>query len=258
MNANRQDVKPEDEAPEGFSLMTYSEYMRGPKVNIDVGIGNDQKRYCFPKNVVCHFSPYLDRYFNGYGQSQTLALPEDSHVFFITLFEYMLSGKVNKDLLISRILSRPHHGHGKVLFDRSSYVDTCRSFLIYTDKFELGNIGSDLLCLPWSKIWGMPPCILMGRDRYKHQELSKLVIDFDFHPINIRGRDIETIYATTPEGHPLRRLAVAAASFLVYNDDWSIKKDAPFATQEGEVKGFASDMLRLVRHRNRFVGLMGE
>lgn len=118
--------------------------MRGSTVDIYVGVGQQRKHYCLPKNIMCYYSRYFDRCFNGSfleGTTQELELPDDPVIFFETLVEYLLNGKINKALLVPRTVQNSR-------FDHDTYAETCRQFIMYGDNYEFGTMASDIVCQP--------------------------------------------------------------------------------------------------------------
>lgn len=64
--------------------------MSGPKVDIYVGL--ESIHYRLPKDILCHYSLYFDRCFNGHFKEaieQELTLREDLPEFFDLLLDYM-------------------------------------------------------------------------------------------------------------------------------------------------------------------------
>ncbi len=65
----------------------------GPRV--DIYVGPEIKHYSVLKNLLCYYSSYFDRCFNGgfkEAKEQKLALPEDSVEDFEILLHYVLTG----------------------------------------------------------------------------------------------------------------------------------------------------------------------
>lgn len=185
----------------------------GPRVDIYVGL--EKKHYRLPKLLLCHFSPFFDKCFNGpfkEAQTQKLELPDDNVDFFELLVEYMLHGKVED----TEILMNPNN-------DLIADKDHCIKFIAYVDKYGVGEASSMVeeklqKILPW-----------LGWTR-------------------ISGSDVETVFRAVPVGHELRKMITAATLSFSAQGQSSVK----FRKQELEVDGFAAELLQQMRHRGAF------
>jgi hypothetical protein len=76
-----------------LSLMQQQSKFTGPKVDIYVGVNS--KHFNLPKDILCYYSSYFERCFNGRfeeGEEQKLTLPEDKLDYFQILLDYMFLG----------------------------------------------------------------------------------------------------------------------------------------------------------------------
>ena len=168
--------------------------LSGPKV--DVYVGTERKHYNLPKLLLCHYSKFLDRCFNGpflEGETQRLSLPKDKVPHFEVLLGYMLYGKVP---------------------DPQEFESACGGsvkdhigFLEYADKYDLGVVSAvifeplkERLHLLATNCWaqGSAP------------EIESMIVDY-----------IEAIFRFTPDGSPLRSL-ITRAALLVPIEAWSV------------------------------------
>jgi hypothetical protein len=102
--------------------------LSGPRV--DIYVGKENKHYLLPKLLLCHYSPFFDKCFNGLfkeGQTQKLELPDDKVEFFELLVEYMLHEKVQDSTMFSK--------------DRTfeDDKDHCIEFIAYAEKYGVGE-----------------------------------------------------------------------------------------------------------------------
>lgn len=190
--------------------------VQGPRVEIFVG--KERKLFTAPKALLCYYSKVFDRCFNGNfkeAQTQKLELPEDNSECFEALLLFMLQGKVTKVL------------GTKFAIESSEMVQRCLEFLQYTDKFNLGSMGADMVYEPLREVWGF-------------------VYDRD-DAVAIGGVEIEVVFAIAPIGHPLRNLVLRTA--LTCQIDASgelLPENHLYLKQEAEVEGFAAGLLNLI------------
>jgi len=95
-----------------------------------------KKHYTVPKLLLCHYSSYFDKCFNGdsvEGKTQKLILDEDKVADFSILLEYMYHGVLPPPL---QVRQKGQKG-----------VERCMTFLEYADKYNLGCIG-DIVAEP--------------------------------------------------------------------------------------------------------------
>jgi hypothetical protein len=98
----------------------------GPKV--DIYVGPERKHHSMPRLLLCHYSDYFDRCFNGMfteAQSQKLTLPEDNVEDFEMILEYMLHGT-------ARPIAMEETG--------TEGVKRCMEVLEYAGKYNLGGV----------------------------------------------------------------------------------------------------------------------
>jgi BTB/POZ domain len=91
------------------SDLTSSRMISGPKV--DVYVGPDRKHYSLPKLLLCHYSQFFDRCFNGgfaEAISQSLDLPGDRVEDFEILLEYILRG-TSGSMKITEVSTEEYH-----------------------------------------------------------------------------------------------------------------------------------------------------
>lgn len=145
----------------------------GPRV--DIYVGQDKKHYPLPKLLLCYYSPYFDRCFNGNfkeGESQKLELPEDEVADFELLIEHLLTGSISMETIKATT--------------KSWNLERCIGFLSYTDKYLLGEVASNV-------IMDSTKSFLANRSQA------------------LKSSQIEVVFRALPAQHPLRVMMVRAA-----------------------------------------------
>lgn len=178
----------------------------GPKV--DIYVGPESKHYHLPKDILCYYSTYFDRCFNGgfkEAKHQKLSLPEDRPEDFQLLLDYIF---INGE--------GPLEPKG----DSEQQMKYCIEFIEYAGEYDL--VGAVQV------ISGALKRLLEAC--FRESEANLL----------LKPQHIETIYRVLPEGHELRALvAVMGLKFSLV--------DGLFAEQERNVEGFAAEMLNQLR-----------
>ncbi|KAF8864066.1 hypothetical protein BDZ45DRAFT_52420 [Acephala macrosclerotiorum] len=196
------------------------EMIRGPQVNIYVG--PEKKHYSLPKNLLCHYSDYFDRCFNGNfadAQIQQLELPEDKVEDFDIILEYLLHGRVTSE---AKIRSVGQNG-----------LSECMNFIIYVDKYNLGEVSAAVM-EPLKKV-------LTTKFFTGNLEVGSDIALDDGRP-KIEEQHIETVFKFTPSNSPVRTLIAQAAVSCA-----GMKKCAfTYQKQIAEVPGFALELLRQI------------
>jgi hypothetical protein len=183
----------------------------GPKV--DVYVGPKKKHYNLPKLLLCHYSKYFDRCFNGpfvEGQTQKLELPEDNVEYFEFLLEYMLRGK----------------------FPDTPPVACCDGFttyrwlefLQYADKYDFGDVSG----------------VVFERLKKRLSWLASSGRLKGYHEVD--AQCIEVVFTAAPAGSLLRALIVQAAL-----SDKGVDGLKVFAKQEERLEGYAAELLKQIR-----------
>ncbi|CAG8972246.1 hypothetical protein HYALB_00001644 [Hymenoscyphus albidus] len=139
-----------------LTFKQYLEYVRGPAVNFAVGTGEDRKYHCLPKYILCHYSKYFERLLTEDNEAHddetpTIELPDERVLFFDTLFEFMLNKKINDYFLVPkedriRRVADDDTWSEEPLRCYERYIDTCMEFLLYAQKYDLGEMASDIVC----------------------------------------------------------------------------------------------------------------
>lgn len=184
----------------------------GPKV--DIYVGPSMKHYNLPKLLLCHYSDYFDRCFNGEfaeGESQKLTLPEDNIADFEVLLEYMLRGSVSYPIVVTE--------------EGAEAVKRCMDFLEYADKYNLG-----------------------GACDAAHDALKRALTEPHYPSIGWGGNasvptideaNIELVYRIALPDSKLRTLAAQAALSTK-----GFQHIFEFEKQIDEVPGFASQLIK--------------
>jgi BTB/POZ domain len=179
----------------------------GPRV--DIYVGRAKKHYCLPKLLLCHYSDYFQRCFNGNfieARNQKLNLPDDDVADFSILLEYMLHGSMPSPL--------------EMELTGQEAITRCMAFLEYADKYNLGAIG-DVICEP----------------------LRKAAHKYGGGKIEVSH--IELVFRVSPADSLLRTL-IAEAALSTYGIKGCISK---FPKQLGETPGFAILLLKQIASR---------
>ncbi|CAG8950609.1 hypothetical protein HYFRA_00002818 [Hymenoscyphus fraxineus] len=209
------------------STKEYLELIQGPRV--DIYVGNEQEHFSVPKALLCYYSKYFDRCFNGSfqeAQTQKLEIPEEDCVYFKTLLAVMLQGKPETDLA------------SELGNDWRLVNPYCRGFLQCADKYNLSFIAADIMYPILRKIW--------------FQELE--CCDYGC----ISGEDVEVFFTTAPLSHPLRDLIVRCAVWSETGRSdgaWELRPTTrKFQKQQLELEGFAYQTLDfIISHNSRYV-----
>lgn len=192
--------------------------INGPKV--DIYVGPERKHYSAPKLLLCHYSDYFDRCFNGRfveGQSQKLTLPEDNVEDFEIILEYMLHGGAAGPIAVKEA--------------GTEGVKRCMEFLEYADKYNLGGVCDAAVYEPLKAalVQQVDPS---GWASYR---------------VMIEASQIELVFRICLPGSPVRVLiaqaAISAKGIRVLSD---------FEKQMQEVEGFALEMFRQMVSRQSF------
>jgi hypothetical protein len=192
--------------------------MSGPKV--DIVVGKEKKFYSLPKLLLCHYSPYFDRCFNGKfieAKSQKLQLPEDRVDDFEILLEYMLRGQLSGSLVVKET-------GGEI-------IKRCINFLEYADKYDLATATCEAILEPLKKVLGEPQ--VFARVTWIRRQMVTKRENF------IMPEDIQTIYRIAPAGSPLRTLVAQGALSAAGIRGCHIR----FKKQIEECPDFAADLL---------------
>jgi hypothetical protein len=97
--------------------------MSSPRV--DIYVGEEKKHFNLPKDILCYYSSFFDRCFNGgfnEAKNQKLHLPEDDPEFERILVDYMFAA-----------------GGNPIRLEGSSgeQMGTCLAFIEYAGKYDL-------------------------------------------------------------------------------------------------------------------------
>lgn len=175
----------------------------GPRV--DIYIGSDKEYRSVPKDLLCSYSPFFDRCFNGSfreAHEQKLELPEEKIEDFDIFLEFILRGT---------IAVKPG------LRGAEETISQCLDFLKFADKYQLGDVSeaifkplfdalwfytaeiklprasrTDNLSAPWQTLGSDPPLVVFKR------------------PNGLERKDIELVFTTCPERSSIRTLVVQA------------------------------------------------
>ncbi|CAD6445086.1 d12c667d-ffa0-4ba7-ac19-746dd072bc88 [Sclerotinia trifoliorum] len=201
------------------SPSSYLQMIMGPRVKVFVG--PKKKLFDLPKDLLSHYSPVLDRCFNGRlieSQTQTAYLPEDSVDDFEVLVEHILRHDISYTLSISNCGTKT--------------AERCISFLKFADKYNLGNISNAVYHVL------RPALIKYGKDHFK-------------------ASYIEEVFGLTKSGDCLRELmADAAISFGGIELSRAFGKPGLFHKQEIETVGFASVLFQQLIETTRTLKIM--
>jgi len=192
--------------------------MSGPKV--DIVVGKDKKFYSLPKPLICHYSPYFDRCFNGKffeAKSQRLQLPEDRVDDFEILLEYMLRGQLSGSLVVNET-------GGEI-------IKRCMDFLEYADKYELATATCEAVLEPLKKVLAEPH--VCARTTW----IKRLMVTKREN--YIMPDDIQTIYRIAPVNSPLRILVAQGALSAAGIKGCHIR----FQKQISDCPDFAADLV---------------
>ncbi|EPE27622.1 POZ [Glarea lozoyensis ATCC 20868] len=222
--------------PKKLELTELIDMLRGPYVEIEVGEKPDSKIFNLPKLVLCHYSPYFDRCFNGgfkEATEQKLHLPEDNVKFFEPLMNYMIQGKVPEEMLFGGWpTDRTGRVRGREIW---KWEMTCVKFMEYSDKYGLGAIACDLLYSFMDRAWR------------PHNDFKRV---WACPP----AEAISAIFRFAPAGHPLRALAVSGACYKSIPGPHDCdRKTAKYTCPkeclnfEQNYDGFAAEMVLLLR-----------
>jgi hypothetical protein len=182
--------------------------LAGPRV--DIFVGPPKKHYLLPRLLLCYYSPFFEKCFNGpfkEGQTQKLELLEDRVEFFEIMIEFMLHGKVENVGSLHKF-----NLNSTVMEDKNEFIE----FIKYNDKYGLGEISDEA-----------------------QQEFSKLL---GYSTAKVDVSDIEVVFGALPAGSPLRTLLVH--KILLSN---TFKDTQKFRFQEHSIPGYAAEVLDYVR-----------
>ena len=178
--------------------------LSGPRV--DIYVGPKKKHYQLPKLLLRYYSPILGKCFNGSfeeARTQTLELPKDDINHFELLFERIMSGSFS--------------GNSKESV-KTWNVEECISFIQYTLKYGLGDVGGYLICNRMQ--------ILYGKD------------------CPLEPGVIELVFKAVPPGYELRSVIAQAA---ICQDGVCGHGIGKYREQEENVDGFAQEVLLQLR-----------
>jgi hypothetical protein len=166
---------------------------------VDIYVGKEFKHFHLPKDILCYYSTYFDRYFNGRfkeAAEHNLTLPEDRVEYFQHLLDYMI---LNGGDAI------------KVNGDWRQKMKYYMGFIEYIGKYDL-----------------------LGALQMISVDLKKLMeeaFNLDNYSYRLVPVYIETVFRVLPEGHELRdSVAVLAMKYGILN--------GYYKTQEKMVDGF--------------------
>lgn len=181
----------------------------GPKV--DIYVGSESKHFHLPKDILCYYSTYFDRCFNGgfkEAKELKLTLPEDQVEYFQHLLDYMFMNGGE---------SFKAHGTWK------QKMDYYMTFIEYIGKYEL---------------FGAFQMISGGL-----KEVMMEAFQLDHPTTCLLPQHIETVFRVLPDGHELRgSVAVLALKYGFMRGSYT--------TQERTVDGFAVELLNQMRKHN--------
>jgi hypothetical protein len=182
--------------------------LAGPRV--DISVGPRKKHYLLPKLLLCYYSPFFEKYFNGVfkkGQTQELELFEDRVEFFKIMIEFMLHGKVEN-------VGSLHEFNLNLtaMEDKKEFIE----FIKYNDKYGLGEISNEA-----------------------QQEFSELL---GYSGTRVNVSDIEVVFSALPAGSPLRTLLVRK----IYSSN-TFEDIQKFRSQEHSIPGYAAEVLDCLR-----------
>lgn len=182
--------------------------MSGPRV--DIYVGPTKKHYSLPKNLLCYYSKYFDRCFNGSfieGQTQKLELLEDKVKDFDLLLEYMLHrGLVTSELEVTSGSFQSPMKH-------------CMDFIKYASKYNMEEVVAVV-----------------------YEPLKRTLKDENWLNIAITGDQIETVFRLTPAASPLRTLLTQAVLSRV-----GFKGLLRYTKQIDEVHGFGTALFKVMQ-----------
>lgn len=186
--------------------------LAGPKVDVFVG-PNKTPYKGLPKMLLCHYSDYFDRCFNGQfkeGQTQRLELPEDNIQDWETLLEFMLRGTVGSLTSTQR---------------RGAAIQRCMEFLEYVEKYDMAEV-SDIVYEP------LKAALIGSRDQEPIPTLQR--------PHAVISSDAETVFRVAHPGSRLRAVLVQGVI--------SARKDNALDLRqwEQEIHGYANEMIRQI------------
>ena len=191
--------------------------LSGPKV--DIYVGEDKNHYNLPKELLCYYSKYFERCFNGAfreAQEQKLELLEDKAEDFEVLVEYMLHGSI------------PDITQGLL----NNFVSRYMGVIAYAERFAMGDIFGELLCEKLEK------ALLDEQD-------SSLGNDF------LTPARVELIFRVIRRGHPLRILAakhVLSCHGIEYQSPLHFENhESEFRELESANGDFAYEILQQIR-----------
>jgi hypothetical protein len=161
--------------------LTLVRKISSPKV--EILLGPKKKIYSVPKDLLCYYSNYFDRCFNGgfmEATHQMLILEEDAIADFELLLDYILTGSIAAH------------------FDQSqsdeAALNKCMTFIEYADKYDVADVGLAV-----------------------YDALMKIL-----HcngSVVLKPTHIEIVYAAFPKGHRLRTLIASTAMKAVFGNE---------------------------------------
>lgn len=194
----------------------------GPVVTIYVGKDADQVKYKLSKNLVCYYSDFFDKAFNGdfiEGQEQVLYLTEEKKQTFELFIHWAYTGK-----LVLSVLPKPVQGtDGAQSSDVTvETIDICLDLLLFADKMLLASEG------PATTVEIYLRSLLMEKRNGLLPRHVKLAL-------------------TLRSGHPVRHLFANAITQEFMKANWYTaskpKAESMFEITFAQNKDFALDML---------------
>ncbi|KAH7418318.1 hypothetical protein BKA64DRAFT_635451 [Cadophora sp. MPI-SDFR-AT-0126] len=198
------------EGPKKPTAVEFLRLISGARV--DVYVGKDKKHYVIPKDLLCYYSTYFDRCFNGEfkeAKEGKLELPEDDVQDFEILLEYMLRGVLPLDSIEAR---------GEAAISNDMYR-RYMGIIEYADKYSMQHGIGELLC---------------------HSIKSTLLYNNRIAP-----GDVELIFRIFGKGASIREVITQAALSKQGPDGVVFRK------QEEDIPEFAQQMLGEVRKASR-------
>ena len=193
-----------------------SRMLAGPKV--DIFVGEKKKHYQLPKLLLCYYSKYFDRCFNGgfvEGTTQRLELPEDPVEFFEVMVDFLMLGSVTKKVAQA---ARKKFNNSQEQ-NKQGIDGTCFGLIKYADKYGLAE--------------AIAPVV---------QALARKYFRFEC----VRGEHVELVYGSLANVHPIKTMLVDRYSKYPFQRGSEYYGEA-LTQQEAEVPGFAADLLYRIR-----------
>lgn len=182
---------------------------------VDIYVGKDKKHYSVPKGLLCYYSTYFDRCFNGKFKETKegkLELLDDQTDNFELLLEYFLHGTVP----LGDVKPRSEKGSKLDLVGR--YME----LLEYADKYNMQHCIAEVLFAP------LKDELIKKSDRQNNGL---------YH---VRTGCVELIFRVTGKGDKLRTLITQAVLSQQGINGITFEK------QEEDIPDFAQEMLKQI------------